>query len=102
MIRASTVTLISALPDAHGVYDAPYLTDREVACDVQSVTRNEAYAALNHGLHPECVLVLSNYAEYQGETTCCFENYLYKILRTYIRPDQSIELVIERMRNHDV
>lgn len=99
MIRASTVTLISTLPDAHGVYDAPALMEREVACDVESVTRIEAYTALNHGLHPSWVLVLSDYAEYDDEQTCRFEGKLYKILRTYTRPDHRIELVIERVKS---
>lgn len=102
MIRPSAVTLISSLPDAHGVYDAPALAEREVGCDVQSVTRREAYEALSHDLHPEWVLILSDYAEYQDELTCRFEGKLYKIIRTYVRPDSRIELTIERVRGRDL
>ena len=102
MIRASTVTLISTLPDAHGVYDAPALLEREVACDVVSVSRNEAYAAMNHNLKPAWTLILSDYGEYQDEQTCRFEGNLYRIIRTYTRSDHRIELILERVTNHDV
>lgn len=99
MIRASAVTLISTLPDAHGIYDAPALEEREVACDVRSVSRTEAYEAMSHGLHPTWVLVLSDYAEYRGELACRFEGNLYKIIngRNYVRNDNKLELVIERV-----
>lgn len=97
MIRASAVTLISSLPDAHGIYDAPAPVEREVTCDVMSVTRTEMYEALSHGLHPSWILILSDYAEYQDELTCRFEGSLYKILRSYVRADSRIELTIEKV-----
>lgn len=102
MIRASVVTLIGAVPEANGVYDAPARAERTVYCDVQSVTRAEAYDALNHGLHPSLVLVLGDYAEYRDEMACRFEGKLYKVLRTYIRKDNRIELTVERVTNHDI
>lgn len=102
MIRASEVTLIAAVPDAHGVYETPARPERTVFCDVQSVGRAEAYEAMSHGLRPEWVLVLSDYAEYDGELECRFEGRKYKILRTYVRNDHRIELTIERMRVHDL
>lgn len=97
MIRPSAVTLISSLPDAHGIYDAPAPVEREVGCDVMSVSRAEMYEALSHGMHPTWVLILSDYAEYQDELMCRFEGSLYKILRTYVRPDSRIELTVEKV-----
>lgn len=90
--------LIAPLPESHGVHEAPALNKREVFCDVQSVTRMEAYEAMSHGHRPEVVLVLSDWAEYQGELRCEFEGRLYNILRTYTRTDHHIELVLERVR----
>lgn len=101
-IRSSVVTLIAELPDAYGVYDTPAPSARTVPCEVASVTRNEAYAALSQGLHPQWVLTLSDYAEYQDEHTCAFEGKEYRIIRTYTRPDYGIELTIERVTNHDL
>lgn len=102
MIRASAVTLIAAAPPTHGVYDSPPTEGREVPCDVQSVGRREYYEASSHGLAPEWVLVLSDYAEYEDEKVCLFEGRLFKIIRTYVRQDHRIELTIERMRTHDL
>lgn len=99
MIRAAAVTLLTAVPEAHGVYDAPAASDRTVPCDVLSVGRREYYEAKTHGLDPEWVLVLGNYAEYQGEKLCAFEGQVYRIIRTYTREDARIELTVERVRN---
>ena len=102
MIRASTVTLLQESPRARGVYDAPDPEQREVACTVQSVYRQEFYAALSQGFTPSCVLILGNYSEYQDERECIFEGQRYKIIRPYVRPDNRIELTVERVTNHDV
>lgn len=102
MIRASVVTLVSAVPEAHGIYDSPAASTREVPCNVQSVGRREYYEAKSHGLSPEWVLVLGDYAEYNDELTCIFEGKHYKIVRTYTRSDNRIELTVERMTNHDL
>ncbi|MBQ1285160.1 MAG: hypothetical protein IIY19_01795 [Lachnospiraceae bacterium] len=102
MIRASAVTLLGEIPEAHGVYETPERPARLVACTVQSVHASEFYAALNQQLRPECVLVLGNYAEYQDEKECIFEGKRYKIIRPYVRSDNRIELTVERVTNHDV
>ena len=102
MIRASTVTLVTPKTPGHGVYDAPELNERTVYCDVESVSRREMYEAMNHGMKPSWVLVLSDYAEYQDEETCIFEGKTYRILRTYVRQDHAIELTIERMTQYDI
>lgn len=102
MIRSSVVTLIQPVPEAHGIYDTPAAGGRTVPCDVMSVTRREHYDALSHGIHPEWVLLLGDYAEYHDELFCTFEGRQYKIVRTYTRGDRRIELTIERMTAHDI
>ena len=96
MIRASTVTLISASPDPRGQFVQPVEQLREVMCDVLSVGMREVYEAMTHGHRPEWTLVLSDYAEYQGERVCVFERVRYRIIRTYVRQDHRIELTLER------
>ena len=96
MIRASTVTLISGVPEPRGVFQTPTETGREVYCDVQSVGMREVYEAMTHGHRPEWTLILSDYAEYQGERTCLFEGVRFRIIRTYVRSDLRIELTLER------
>ena len=46
-------------------------------------------------MHPAFVFVLADYAEYQGEKVCVFNNVRYRIVRTYITPQQTIELTVE-------
>lgn len=102
MIRASAVTLLGEVPEAHGVYETATTPEREVACTVQSVYQQEFYAALSQGFKPSLVLVLGNYAEYDDERECIFEGKRYKIIRPYVRSDNKIELTLERVTNHDV
>lgn len=102
MIRASAVTLIADAPEAHGIYEVVATPSRTMPCDVQSVGRREAYEAMSHNLHPEWVLVLGDYAEYDGEQRCEFEGKNYRIIRTYVRGDNRIELTIERVTRYDV
>ena len=96
MIRSSTVTLLSGAPTPRGVFQTPVETEREVFCDVASVGMRETYEAMASGYMPEIKLVLSDYAEWQGERRCLFEGNRYRILRTYIRDDARMELVLER------
>lgn len=96
MIRSSTVTLIKGSPEPRGVFVTPVDKGREVFCDVQSVGMREAYEAMAHGHHPEWVLVLSDYREYENERICLFEGIPYRIMRTYVRSDYRIELTLER------
>ena len=96
MIRSSTVTLIKASPEPRGVFETPVETPRNVFCGVASVGMRETYEAMASGYAPEIKLVLSDYAEYQGERKCLFEGVRYRILRTYVRDDYQIELVLER------
>lgn len=96
MIRSSVVTLLAASPEPRGVFTTPVETGRTVYCNVASVGMRETYEAMASGYAPEIKLVLSDYAEYQGERKCDFEGVRYRILRTYVRDDLAIELVLER------
>ena len=55
MLHADVLTLISDTPDAHGVFAARTENRRDVYCTVRSVSRNEAYAAMGHGLRPDWI-----------------------------------------------
>lgn len=96
MIRSSVVTLITETPEPRGVFDTPVETERQVFCGVASVGMRETYEAMASGYAPEVKLILSDYAEYRGERKCSFEGTRYRILRSYVRDDYGIELVLER------
>lgn len=40
MIRATVIKLLSDTPAAHGVFDAPVITEREVYAEIRSVSRS--------------------------------------------------------------
>lgn len=96
MVRADVLTLITETPEAHGRFDAPTETRRQVYCTVRSVGMREAYEALSHGLRPEWVFVLTHSFEYQGEKRCEFRGIQYTVLRTYVTEADGIEITVER------
>lgn len=103
MLRADTVLLIAETPRAHGVFDPPVETSREVFCAVRSVSQTESYQARATGLNPELRLKLEHTCEYQGEKRCVFRGVRYEIIRTYMDEKDGIELTIQRTEgNADV
>ncbi len=95
MMRQDVLTLISETPAAHGIFNTPTEETRDVFCSVLSVGYNEYYKALEQDLHPVFVFVLADYAEYQGEKICKYHDVRYRVVRTYITPQQTIELTVE-------
>lgn len=89
-LRAETVTQDASLNEV------TTYTDRDVFVHPASVRQSEFYQAANAGLKPELVLVLANFADYQGERVVVFEGKEYTVLRTYRRPDRDrLELTLE-------
>lgn len=95
MMRSDVITLISESPAAHGIFDTKTETERAVFCEVKSVGYREYFEALAQSLHPSFVFVLRDYAEYQGEKICVYHDVRYRIIRTYVTPQQTIELTVE-------
>lgn len=94
MITQDVLTLIGETPAAHGVFDPPTYTERQVYCTVRSVGMNEFYRAMENALRPTFVFTLSDLAEYQGEKICVYRGTRYRVVRTYVA-NQSIELTVE-------
>lgn len=94
MIFRDVINLVAENPSAHGVFDTPTETSKQVYCSVKSVGMSEAYQAMANGLHPQFVFVLSDYADYNGEKIVTYNSIRYRIIRTY-RNNQSIELTCE-------
>lgn len=94
MMFRDVLTLIGEQPKAHGVTDAYREVTKEVYVAVQSVGRSEAYQAMQNGLHPQFVFVLSDYADYADQKICEYQGKRYRVIRTY-RKNQAIELTVE-------
>jgi len=95
MMRSDVLTLISETPEAHGIFDTRTETKRTVFCYVKSVGHTEYFEALSHSLQPTFVFVLRDYAEYKGEKVCEYHDTRYRVIRTYITAQQTIELTVE-------
>ena len=96
MDRTSVITLIGAkqTQDSNGVWKSTQ-TERDVYCQVDSVTRSEFYEAGRNGLNPEYRFTMFLY-DYDGEDTLRYNGRTYGIYRTYMGRNDSIELYAER------
>lgn len=71
-------------------------TRTNILCAVKSIGRNEFYAAAQAGLKPEITFVIHSY-EYNGEKEVEFEGEKYKVIRTYMKDFEGMELVCEKV-----
>lgn len=70
-------------------------TEREVFCDVSSVTRAEFFDGGRNGLNPEYVFTMF-FGDYEGETILEYSGKRYAIYRTFHARTDVIELYAER------
>lgn len=68
----------------------------DLYCDLKSIGRNEYYNAASQGLKPEIIFVIHRY-EYNGEKEVLFEGNKYKVIRTYSKDFEEIELTCEKV-----
>lgn len=59
---------------------------------IKSIGQSEFYQAQAQGLKPEIKFVLSDYLEYNNQTEVIYNNFRYKVLRTF-RTGNEIEIV---------
>ncbi len=96
MDRSNVVTLISqtyAL-DAIGQMVATEV-ERDVFCNVASVSQTEWFQGGQNGLNPEYQVTMFA-PDYEGEKLVEFNGVRYGVYRTYVRNDELLELYLER------
>ena len=69
-------------------------TERQVYCEVYSISQTEFYAAANTELNPEYRFDVF-FGDYHGEDVCLFNGARYAIYRTF-RNGDTLELYAER------
>ena len=89
-----TLIATSYTKNDYGV-DVPVESCREVFAKVNSVTRAEFFDGGRNGLNPQLVFRVFR-GDYCGEQTCEFHGLRYGIYRTFMTPDDYIELYAER------
>lgn len=79
------ITLVKETKTGHDEVGNEILerTERELMCQIYSITRNEYYEAAVANLHPELKAILSDFADYEGEKTAIYDGTEYAIIRTY-------------------
>lgn len=96
MDRSDTVKLISTTKqqDAYGVWRTTE-TEREVFCQVDSVTRAEFFDGGRNGLNPQFRVTMFM-DDYEDEAILEYRGKRYAIYRTYQNRNDDIELYVER------
>lgn len=96
MDRSDVITLIkeTQIQDANGVW-RKRTTEREVFCQVNSITRAEFYDAGRNGLNPEFSFSMF-FGDYDGERTVRYKDNTYGVYRTYHARTDVLELYVER------
>ena len=69
-------------------------TERQIYCEVYSISQTEFYAAANTELNPEYRFDIF-FGDYQGEDVCLFNGKRYAVYRTF-RNGDTLELYAER------
>ena len=96
MDRSDVITLIkeTQTQDAFGVW-RPSTTERDVFCQVDSITQSEFFEAGRNGLNPEYRFRIFA-GDYDGERTVMFHGLRYGVYRTYMERTDTLELYVER------
>lgn len=91
LIKLNTVS-VSA--DTYGD-ETETTVEKEVFAKVKSVGMREKYTALELGLNPEIVFVLSDYLDYDNEKVLEYDGVSYEVIRTF-RSGKELEIVCQR------
>ena len=96
MDRSDVITLIGEVKaqDANGVWRTTK-TERDVFCQVNSITRAEFFDAGRNGLNPEYSFSMF-FGDYNGERTVKYKGNTYGVYRTYHGRTDTMELYVER------
>lgn len=96
MDRSNVATLISETYSADTIGQMIATEkEREVFCNVRSVSQNEWFQGGQNGLNPEWLVTMFA-PDYEGEKLVEFNGVRYGVYRTYVRDDELLELYLER------
>ena len=98
MDRSDVIYLLTPVrtQDSLGVWTVQN-AERQVFCEVSSVSQSEWFEGGRNGLNPELRFRLFRY-DYQGEDTVKYQGEYYTIYRTYIDRNELIDLYVEKRK----
>lgn len=101
MIRAEVIELLKEVP--HGVFEENEPCGRKVFAEIRSVRMREFYTALNEGIEPTMIFVLTDYADYHDEKLIRYNCQIYEVIRTYTPVNgQTLQITVRKRENNDV
>lgn len=98
MDRSEVIRLVAynQTQDSLGVWvKSPSATD--VYCDVVSVSQTEWYEGSRNGLNPSLRFTVFRY-DYNGEESLIYNDKQYRIYRTYVGRNETIDLYCEEVK----
>lgn len=100
MDRSNTCYLVAETrtQDIYGVQQVTQ-TEREVFCNVSSVTQREWFEGGRIGLNPEYRMTMFQY-DYAGEQLLKYNGIIYTIYRTFVTDNDEIELYVQRKQGN--
>ena len=91
------ITLIATTTSTNNIGDTIQTeTKTDVFAKVDSIGMRETYEALAAGLKPELSFVMADYYDYDGQGFIEYETIRYRVLRTYKRKTNELEIVVTR------
>ena len=96
MDRSDVITRVGVTKsqDVYGVWREEK-TQREIFCQVGSVSASEFFEGGRNGLNPQYRFTMFC-GDYNGETVVIYKNLPYSVYRTYLARTDTIELYVER------
>ena len=72
------------------------ISKKEVFAQVRSIGMKENYESLAVGLKPELTFILADYYDYDDQEFIEYNTVRYKVLRTYRKTTNELEIVVTR------
>lgn len=93
----SIITLIKTIPnETVDAYGDPVDVEvrRDLFCAIMSIGQAEFYQAQTVGVKPQLKAVISDYLDYQDEEDAVVDGVRYKVLRTYRKMSNELEITL--------
>lgn len=91
------ITLIKRIPNGTvDEYGDPVDVEerRDIFCAIMSIGQSEFYQAATVGVKPQLKAIISDYLDYQDEQEAVVDGVLYKVLRTYRKQSNELEITL--------
>ena len=72
------------------------ITEKDVFAEVKSIGMKESYEALAVGLKPEMSFLIADYYDYDNQEFIEYNSVRYKVLRTYRKGSNELEIVVTK------